>query len=73
MHLQHLFIHFIGACSDPAPFLNDCGLNPVTRYYYNSANSQCSVITWRGCGTSRNNFLTLQSCQTLCENTGDTV
>ena len=58
------------ACNAPIPSTGNCGQS-LSRYYYNTNTGQCQFFTWGGCGTSTNNFLTLQACQTTCQNTGN--
>ncbi|KAM4688226.1 tissue factor pathway inhibitor 2 isoform 1-T1 [Discoglossus pictus] len=38
----------------------------VTRYYFNTDNKACEELTYTGCGGNSNNFLSIESCNSVC-------
>ncbi|XP_021363778.1 kunitz-type serine protease inhibitor 6-like [Mizuhopecten yessoensis] len=58
-------LHDNSACSEPK-FPGPCkGL--FYRFYYDNDQMDCLEFIYGGCGGNRNNFLTLQHCQSTCK------
>ncbi|KAM4626763.1 tissue factor pathway inhibitor [Discoglossus pictus] len=49
---------------------NDSGIcrGYISRYFYNTKSKKCEKFKYGGCLGNRNNFMTVEECQTTCEN-----